>query len=56
MTCSDCGAGQPACPSCSQGWLVERKGRYGAFLGCVRFPDCNGKLKVPNARCRQETY
>ncbi|WP_232824963.1 topoisomerase DNA-binding C4 zinc finger domain-containing protein [Primorskyibacter marinus] len=26
-------------------WLVERRGRYGAFLGCVRFPDCAGKAK-----------
>lgn len=45
MTCGDCGETQPPCPSCEAGWLVERRGRYGAFLGCVRFPDCDGKAK-----------
>ena len=35
-----------ACPSCDDGWLVERKGRYGRFLGCVRFPACKGKKKT----------
>ncbi|WP_425044674.1 UvrD-helicase domain-containing protein [Primorskyibacter sp. S87] len=46
LICSDCGVTQPACPSCDAGWLVERRGRYGAFLGCVRFPDCDGKAKL----------
>ncbi len=45
LVCGDCGEIQPACPSCDAGWLVERRGRYGAFLGCVRFPDCDGKAK-----------
>lgn len=47
MACQDCGAVQQACPKCDDGWLVERQGRYGAFLGCVRFPDCDGKAKMP---------
>ncbi|MCV2887723.1 UvrD-helicase domain-containing protein [Ruegeria aquimaris] len=46
MACSECGAVQQACPSCKDGWLVERQGRYGPFLGCVRFPDCSGKAKL----------
>ncbi|OOY18282.1 UvrD-helicase domain-containing protein [Thioclava sp. DLFJ4-1] len=46
MTCPACGAGQPACPNCSEGWLTKRRGRYGVFLGCVRFPDCRGKAKM----------
>lgn len=46
MTCSDCGATQQACPSCDDGWLVERQSRFGPFLGCVRFPDCSGKAKL----------
>nr|WP_238321233.1 topoisomerase DNA-binding C4 zinc finger domain-containing protein [Thioclava atlantica] len=46
MVCPECGARPPACPSCKEGWLVERRGRYGAFLGCVRFPDCKGKAKI----------
>ena len=45
-TCSDCEVVQKSCPTCSDGWLVKRKGRYGPFLGCVRFPDCDGKGKV----------
>ncbi|WP_417480587.1 UvrD-helicase domain-containing protein [Maricaulis maris] len=46
LICGDCGETQPACPNCEAGWLVERRGRYGAFLGCVRFPDCDGKAKL----------
>ncbi len=45
LKCS-CGAEYLSCPSCDDGWLVDRKGRYGAFLGCVRYPKCNGKRKV----------
>ncbi|OWY06075.1 hypothetical protein B6V75_08280 [Thioclava sp. F1Mire-8] len=37
---------QPACPTCREGGLTERSGRYGVFLGCVRFPDCRGKAKI----------
>lgn len=46
MACS-CGATFPACPECGDGWLIERKGRYGKFLGCVKYPDCTGKQKLP---------
>ncbi|NRB20510.1 MAG: topoisomerase DNA-binding C4 zinc finger domain-containing protein [Rhodobacteraceae bacterium] len=38
-----CGAEFAACPGCSDGWLVERKGRYGPFLSCVKYPSCKGK-------------
>ncbi len=41
-----CGAEYQSCPSCEGGWLVERKGRYGPFLGCVSFPRCKGKAKI----------
>ncbi|WP_254429231.1 UvrD-helicase domain-containing protein [Ruegeria sp. HKCCD7221] len=44
MKCT-CGAEYPSCPACENGWLVERKGRYGSFLGCVSFPRCKGKAK-----------
>ncbi|MGM0743132.1 MAG: UvrD-helicase domain-containing protein [Pseudomonadota bacterium] len=46
MACSQCDATRQACPSCEDGWLIERRGRYGPFLGCVRFPDCSGKAKI----------
>ena len=41
-----CEAVYPACPKCRDGWLVERSGRFGAFLGCVRYPKCSGKAKL----------
>lgn len=28
------------CPTCREGFLVRRKGKYGPFLGCSRFPRC----------------
>ena len=28
------------CPECGQGELVARRGRFGAFAGCSRYPDC----------------
>ncbi len=46
MVCS-CGATFPACPECGDGWLIERKGRFGKFLGCVKYPECKGKQKLP---------
>ncbi len=42
-----CGAKFPTCPECQDGWLVERAGSYGRFLGCVRYPTCVGKAKFP---------
>ena len=44
-TCA-CGAEYPSCPECENGWLVERRGRYGRFLGCVSYPHCRGKKKA----------
>lgn len=44
-TCA-CGAEYPSCPECENGWLVERRGRYGRFLGCVSYPRCRGKMKA----------
>ena len=46
MKCKNCGAEYPVCPVCDNGWLVERKSRYGRFLGCVNFPRCKGKAKL----------
>ena len=42
-----CGASYPTCPDCEDGWLVERSGSFGKFLGCVRYPTCTGKAKIP---------
>ena len=28
------------CPLCGEGTLAARRGRFGAFVGCSRYPDC----------------
>jgi DNA topoisomerase-1 len=33
------GTGEP-CPQCGQGELTARRGRFGPFVGCSRYPDC----------------
>lgn len=34
------------CPSCKRGFLVRRKGKYGPFYGCSRFPGCAHTQKI----------
>jgi DNA topoisomerase-1 len=34
------------CPLC-QSEMKIRHGRYGAFLGCTRYPDCKGIVNIP---------
>jgi DNA topoisomerase I len=29
------------CPKCGEGTLIARHGRFGAFAGCSRYPDCD---------------
>jgi DNA helicase IV len=45
FVCS-CGSSFPTCPKCKDGWLVERKGRFGPFLGCVNYPRCGERKRV----------
>ncbi|MEQ5872869.1 topoisomerase DNA-binding C4 zinc finger domain-containing protein [Sagittula sp. NFXS13] len=33
---------------------MEQKGKYGAFMGCVRFPDCSRKAKTRKKSRRRE--
>ncbi len=33
------GDGEP-CPECGEGVLATKRGRFGAFVGCSRYPDC----------------
>ncbi|MBB5520011.1 type I DNA topoisomerase [Amphiplicatus metriothermophilus] len=35
------GSDPRACPSCADGRLSLKLGRYGAFIGCSNYPDCN---------------
>lgn len=47
--------GEEKCPTCHEGDLVIRTGRFGKFVSCSRFPDCKftGKLifKVQGMVC-----
>ena len=45
LVCS-CGARFHACPECNDGWLIDRQGRYGKFLGCVKYPACRGSKPI----------
>ncbi|MEM9494767.1 MAG: type I DNA topoisomerase [Pseudomonadota bacterium] len=35
------GADPRGCPTCDDGRLSLKTGRYGAFIGCSNYPDCN---------------
>ncbi len=34
------GVGEP-CPQCGEGTLAAKRGRFGSFVGCSRYPDCD---------------
>lgn len=34
------------CPYCKIGELILRHGRYSDFLGCSRYPNCAGIVKI----------
>lgn len=38
-------AGESACPQCGSP-MVQRNGKYGAFWGCTRYPQCKGTRKA----------
>lgn len=33
------------CDECGS-WMVEREGEYGAFLGCIEYPDCENTKQI----------
>ncbi len=37
-----------SCPSCGSP-MTLRHGKYGAFLGCSKYPDCKGIVNIPKA-------
>ena len=49
--CRDCGGSIEGCPSCG-GWLETRMGRYGRFLGCSNYPDCDYTRNLRRPRTR----
>lgn len=43
------GAVARTCPKCSSGTLGLKTGKFGAFLGCSGYPDCNYTRQLSNA-------
>ena len=38
--CRDCGASIKRCPKCD-GWLETKMGKFGRFMGCSNYPECD---------------
>jgi len=36
------------CPVCKTGTLVMKRGRFGMFIACKRYPDCTATFKLPS--------
>jgi DNA topoisomerase-1 len=49
--------GQPArkCPSCEDGELSLKTGKFGAFIGCGNYPDCRYTRQLGNGEKANET-
>jgi DNA topoisomerase-1 len=50
--------GQPtgvACDKCGIGEMVEKSGRFGIFLACSRYPDCDNTKELEPAEAPTET-
>ncbi len=37
------------CHGCKEGTLMVRRGRYGRFLACSRYPDCQVRFRLPQS-------
>ena len=37
------------CPNCKEGKLMVRRGKFGRFVGCDKYPDCKTIFNVPKA-------
>jgi DNA topoisomerase-1 len=49
--------GQPtgqACDKCGQGEMVEKAGKFGIFLACSRYPDCDNTKELEPAEAATE--
>lgn len=42
------------CPSCKEGRLGVKLGRYGSYIGCSSYPDCNYKTQIGDAAQSEE--
>ncbi len=43
------------CDKCEEGIMVVRKGRYGDFLACNQYPDCDNTKKIASERDKEMT-
>ena len=53
--CRDCGGTVEACPVCG-GWLDTKMGRFGRFLGCSNWPDCDYTRNLHSPRNEHEGF
>ncbi len=37
-----------ACPKCKEGTLIMKRGKYGMFIACDKYPDCDATFKIPS--------
>ena len=47
--CRSCGESIESCPACG-GWLDSRMGKFGRFLGCSNYPECDYTRNLPRTR------
>jgi len=38
------------CPKCKEGQLIVKKGKYGKFMGCTKYPKCDYTNNIVKAR------
>ncbi len=38
------------CPKCKEGHLIVRKGKFGKFMGCTKYPKCDYTNNIVEAR------
>ena len=51
--CRDCGGLIEGCPDCG-GWLETKMGRFGRFLGCSNYPDCDCTRNLQQSGVRRK--
>ncbi len=43
----------PLCPECKTGHLIEKKSRFGTFLGCTNYPNCRHIEKIKKSKKKE---
>src|SRR5690606_27286585 len=50
----DDGSDPRQCPSCSNGRLGVKLGKYGGYIGCSNYPDCSYRAQIGQAMSEEE--